>query len=74
MWGKLQQPARAFEFLSILLERQDVRPNVTTFTIVIDMYCKMQQVDNALLWFNKMTDEYGIEPNVATYNTIIGTQ
>jgi pentatricopeptide repeat protein len=72
MWGKLQQPEKAFEYFNILLERHDIRPNVTTFTIIIDMYCKMQQIDKALEWFHKMTDEYDIEPNVATYNTIIG--
>jgi pentatricopeptide repeat protein len=71
MWGKLQQPNRAFEYFDILNNRADIHPNVTTYTIIIDMFSKMQQTDNVNLWFNKMS-ENNIQPNSATYNILIG--
>ncbi|KAJ7966382.1 Pentatricopeptide repeat [Quillaja saponaria] len=44
-----------------------VKPDISTYTIMIKGFCKMGLVENA----HKLFDEMVCEPNVITYNTII---
>ncbi|KAL9352304.1 hypothetical protein Peur_054984 [Populus x canadensis] len=53
----------------MLLERR-LKPNIFTFSLIIDGLCRAQQVDDALVCFSEMV-EWGISLNAVTHNILI---
>lgn len=53
------------------LSNIDVKPNVVSFTTMIDSYVKKNQLNDAITLFNEMQTKYNVEPNVITYTAVI---
>ena len=46
-------------------------PNVFSYNILINGYCKNKRIDEARSLFDEMSNK-GVAPNVVTYSTLIG--
>ena len=45
-------------------------PDVFSYTILINGYCKIKKIDEAMHLFHEMSNK-GMIPNVVTYNNLI---
>ncbi|PON91148.1 Pentatricopeptide repeat [Trema orientale] len=75
--GRSSDFKRMNELMAKMKER-DIKPDVVTFSILINRLCKSRRVDDALEVFEKMRGgvgaergKYSVEPDVVTYNTLI---
>ncbi|KAL0456558.1 UNVERIFIED_CONTAM: putative pentatricopeptide repeat-containing protein, mitochondrial [Sesamum latifolium] len=59
----------AYDLLK-LFEKTSFKPNVCSYSTVIDSLCKDRMVDYALHILAKMIDK-GISPNIVTYNSVV---
>lgn len=68
-WCKIEVFLPTLLLLQMLLER-GLKPNIFTFSLIIDGLCRAQQVDDALGCFSEMV-EWGISLNAVTHNILI---
>lgn len=70
-YGIAGRPERSSELLELMLEEDsvDVRPNVRTFNVLVQAWCKKKKVEEAWRVVDKM-EECGVEADAVTYNTI----
>ncbi|KAJ0253196.1 Pentatricopeptide repeat-containing protein [Hirschfeldia incana] len=70
-YGIAGRPERSSELLELMLEEDsvDVRPNVRTFNVLVQAWCKKKKVEEAWRVVEKM-EECGVRPDTVTYNTI----
>ncbi|CAA7025930.1 unnamed protein product [Microthlaspi erraticum] len=70
-YGIAGRPERSSELLDLMLEEKsiDVRPNIRTFNVLVQAWCKKKQVEEAWKVVHKM-EECGVKPDTVTYNTI----
>ncbi|KAG2278500.1 hypothetical protein Bca4012_041174 [Brassica carinata] len=70
-YGIAGRPERSSELLELMLEEDsvDVRPNVRTFNVLVQAWCKKKKVEEAWRVVEKM-EECGVEADTVTYNTI----
>ena len=54
-----------------LMVEKGCSPNVYSYTILINGYCKNKRIDEAMHLFHEMSNK-GLTPNVVTYSTLIG--
>lgn len=71
MSGFLQQ-SKISDVENIFKAKVDnaLKPNVVSYTLLINGNCKVHRVDEAVATFDKMSRE-GIEPTIVTYNTLL---
>ncbi|XP_044491206.1 pentatricopeptide repeat-containing protein At3g61520, mitochondrial-like [Mangifera indica] len=65
---------RDFEKMNQLLlemKETDMQPDVVTFGILINWFCKSWRIDEALEVFEKMSGSKDVEPDLIIYNTLI---
>ncbi|KAF5202935.1 Pentatricopeptide repeat-containing protein [Thalictrum thalictroides] len=60
---------KAEEFYGELIKSQ-ISPNVFTFNVMIQGFCREKKLDKALGFYNEM-EKMGCLPNVVTFNTIV---
>ncbi|KAF8099336.1 hypothetical protein N665_0245s0015 [Sinapis alba] len=70
-YGIAGRPERSSELLDLMLEENsvDVRPNIRTFNVLVQAWCKKKKVEEAWKVVCKM-EECGVKPDTVTYNTI----
>uniref|UniRef100_A0A1J3HSB5 Pentatricopeptide repeat-containing protein n=1 Tax=Noccaea caerulescens TaxID=107243 RepID=A0A1J3HSB5_NOCCA len=70
-YGIAGRPERSSELLDLMLEEKsiDVRPNIRTFNVLVQAWCKKKKVEEAWKVVHKM-EECGVKPDTVTYNTI----
>ncbi|GKA78055.1 tetratricopeptide-like helical domain-containing protein, partial [Tanacetum coccineum] len=54
-----------------LMEERGCKPDVVTYTNIIDSLCKDKMIDDAFKLFKEMVFRQGISPNVITYSSLI---
>ncbi|CAN8252298.1 unnamed protein product [Cochlearia groenlandica] len=71
-YGIANRPERSSELLELMLEEEniDVRPNIRTFNVLVQAWCKKKNVEEAWRVVCKM-EECGVSPDTVTYNTIV---
>jgi pentatricopeptide repeat protein len=50
------------------MQKNDIQPDVYTFSTIVDGFCKTNRIEEGLNFINKMTT---VQPNVFTYTTVI---
>ncbi|KFK27815.1 hypothetical protein AALP_AA8G433500 [Arabis alpina] len=70
-YGIAGRPERSSELLDLMLEENnvEVRPNIRTFNVLVQAWCKKKKVEEAWKVVHKM-EECGVRPDTVTYNTI----
>lgn len=70
-YGIAGNPERSSELLDLMLKENnvDVRPNIRTFNVLVQAWCKKKKVEEAWEVVHKM-EECGVWPDTVTYNTI----
>ncbi|KAL9280636.1 Pentatricopeptide repeat-containing protein [Arabidopsis thaliana] len=70
-YGIAGKPERSSELLDLMLEEGnvDVGPNIRTFNVLVQAWCKKKKVEEAWEVVKKM-EECGVRPDTVTYNTI----
>ncbi|XP_024006994.1 pentatricopeptide repeat-containing protein At5g25630 [Eutrema salsugineum] len=70
-YGIAGRPERSSELMDLMLEENNnyVRPNIRTFNVLVQAWCKKKKVEEAWKVVRKM-EECGVEPDTVTYNTI----
>ena len=53
------------------MDKRGCKPDVMTYSTIIDSLCKDEMVDDALKLFNEMILHKGILPDVVTYSSLI---
>ena len=53
------------------MEKNGLKPDVTTFTVILAACCHAGQVDEGYWYFNSMKEKYGVSPTVEHFNCLI---
>ncbi|RCV22392.1 hypothetical protein SETIT_4G216900v2 [Setaria italica] len=64
--GKPEESQRVFDMMGV---EESVRPNLTTYNILVKAWCDQRNVEEAWSIVGKMRAS-GLEPDIITYNTI----
>ncbi|KAF8411865.1 hypothetical protein HHK36_004424 [Tetracentron sinense] len=69
-FGEANEVDRGRELLKEIRSKNDLSPDVVTYTSVISSYCKLGRMEKASALFSEMVS-YGTVPNSFTYNVLI---